>query len=176
MTLVVEDGTGLSNSDAFASASEIAAYLGDLGYASFSGASAADQETAIRRASIWLTRSFLWRGLPLQGRAQALAWPRVGAVDYYGQEIASDSVPREIFEATALAAEAEVEVPGLLTPQVDLSLRVTREKIGPLEFQYASVDDDMEKAIMQQRPVLTGVADAVRHLTQYSTQVGILAV
>ncbi|MEL8055700.1 MAG: DnaT-like ssDNA-binding protein [Pseudomonadota bacterium] len=65
------------------------------------------------------------------------AWPRTGATDTYGNEIASGSVPTAIENAAYEAAIFENASAGALNQSVRDDQRVVREKFDVIEFQYA---------------------------------------
>ena len=86
MTLVVEDGTGLANANAFISQ----AYMDDYATSRelndwLNGAN--DPEAAIIRATDAFSNGYIWKGSRLRGRQQALAWPRTDVEDEDGEEV-----------------------------------------------------------------------------------------
>jgi len=129
MSLEVEDGTGKSNSESYVSAADCLAYATARGL-TFANSTAGEQ--ALRRATTWLDGTYRARfsGDRLNGRDQALEWPRTDAVDAEGFDVADDAVPSEIIRATCEAAVIELATPG------DLSPTITPGKI----IQSASVD------------------------------------
>lgn len=157
MTLTVEDGTGLATADALISVSDAAAHHSARGTTTWLAASIGDQESAIRRASAYLMASFRWRGWPINGRDQAMPFPRSGLTDRYGYAIDSDSVPREIKAACAELAEAERASPGAMNPTYTASERVKTETFGSVSFTYDLSRTDAESI----RPVLLGVRDLI---------------
>lgn len=70
------------------------------------------------------------------GYNQERAWPRTGAVTYYGQEIPSDVVPQPIINASYEAAFLELINPGSLSVVTGNSI-VKKEKVGEVEVEYA---------------------------------------
>jgi hypothetical protein len=163
MTLTVEDGTGLAAADAFVSVANCDTYCTSHGLTDWTDATSdpdAD-EAAIRRATAWLSTAFRWSGAKLNGRSQALAWPREDATDGEGEDIATDEVPVEIVQATCIAAAYERANPGGLSPSVTMTDRVKRERVGSLEVEYAGAAQTPESA----RPVLTRVMDLIGGLT-----------
>lgn len=162
MALIVEDGTGLANADAFVSVADCTTYCdaqGLTGWTERTSDPDAD-EAAIRRATTWLSNSFIWKGYKLNGRSQALAWPRADVEDEEDEEVASDEVPAEIVTACCIAAAYERENPGGLSPNVTLTDRVKSEQIGPIRTEYASSAMTADAA----RPVLTLVRDIISGL------------
>ena len=76
-----------------------------------------------------------WPGRKVRGD-QALEWPRVDAVDFSGYGL--DGVPRAVKVATCEAALIELLTPGALSPSLDRGGAIIREKVGPIETEYAS--------------------------------------
>lgn len=163
MALTVEDGTGLADADAFVSLTDCDAYHTARGNSAWTGTDA-DKESAIRRATAFMTYAFTWKGFPLNGRDQALAWPRSGVTDNDGYYVAVDEVPREVVDATCEAALRELESPGSLYPDVTLTDRVKSEQVGPLRVEYFANAMSAEAS----RLVVTIIRDLVRGLLKAS--------
>lgn len=90
------------------------------------------------------------------GFQQERAWPRTGASTQWGEALPSDEVPVGIVNASYEAAWLELNDPGSLSPVVTPNSAVKREKVGPLEIEYAvgssgSADD----AAQMSTPVVT---------------------
>lgn len=125
------------------------AYHADRGNAAWAAVGVTDalQTAALVRASSWLDGTYADRypGSKTDGRAQELGWPRTGATDVDGEEIAPDEIPREIEYAVYEAALRELANPGSLSPDYVASERVKQEKVGELSVTYAdgagSADD-----------------------------------
>jgi hypothetical protein len=154
--LTVETGAGLADADALVSLSDCDAYHAARGAASWTGADA-DKESAIRRATAYLSRSITWAGVRTHGRSQALAWPRAGCVDAEGWGIASDEIPGEIKDACAELALIELGKPGALAPVITPSKAVKRRVIGPIETEYA----DPLAGVEEHRAVSAMVRDLI---------------
>lgn len=75
-------------------------------------------------------------------------------------EWSNDEAPDEVKFAIVEAAYYELKNPHALQPVVTANQQLTREKIGPLEFEYAEVSAIPENA----RPVLTKIRDMLRLL------------
>lgn len=88
------------------------------------------------------------------GYDQALSWPRSGAVTANGEAIAEDAVPLPVTYAAYEAAAVELAEPGSLTPVIVAARTVKREKVGPLETEYAAAGSDVDM-VAAARPVLT---------------------
>jgi hypothetical protein len=154
MTLTVEDGTGLASADGFISVAYADSYHTAQGTSTWTGEDA-DKETAIRRATEYLSASMPWDGLRTRGRNQALAWPRSGMIDRDGNGIDSDVIPVELQKATAEIALRELVEPGAMSPDYTASEAVRSEKIGPMSVEYADVPNSADA----RRPVLVLVRD-----------------
>lgn len=164
MSLSVETGTGASDSESYNSLAEISAYAVARGLTfAIAGADVAPAEAAARRATTWLDATYAakYPGYRVNGRSQALEWPRAEAYDgsVVPQLIGSTEIPREIKSAHCEAAIFEKAKPGGLSPAVTMGKVKKAQSIGPISTDYAntaSLDD--------QRPVLTVVGDILRRL------------
>lgn len=142
MALVVEDGTVVAGANSYVDMSYADAYHSSRNNVAWlEGASSPDtaREGALIRATQWLDATYKSRypGLRLQGRTQPLQWPRSGAYDVDGNEIAEDEIPQEIMAATCEAALRELSSPGSLAPDYNNSQRVVSEKVGDLAVTYS---------------------------------------
>lgn len=100
LTLIPEDGTGLSTANSFASVAEADAYHeGHLYASTWTGAATGTKEAALVMATRLIDRRTNWVGDKLTGD-QALAWPRENA-EVDGHEVASNVVPQPVKDATA---------------------------------------------------------------------------
>lgn len=161
MTLIVEDGTGLANAESYASVTDANTRLGNLGYTNWTTLTTTEREQALRRATEYMEQAYRgrWKGTKLL-RAQALSWPRYGA-EADGWDINSTTVPADVVNACIdLAFKAAA---GDLN--ADLSRAVIREKVGPLETEYAAYGTEATRyrAIdMALSPYLAGGGATVR--------------
>lgn len=163
MALTVEDGTGLADADAFVSVADCDTYCTNKGLTDWTGAASSpadEKEAAIRRATAYLSDSFRWKGYKLNGRSQALAWPRTGVLDEEDNVVASDEVPVEIVNACCEIAALEIATPGYTSPNVTLTERVKSEKVGSIAVEYASMPINADSA----RPVVIRVNDMIAGL------------
>jgi len=154
VALIVEDGTGKSDAEAYVSVADADSYHTKYGTASASwgGADTADKEVALRVATRYLEAKYPndWRGQK-SSNAQALAWPRAGVtlddlgadMDLYvpgGYVVASDEIPQRLKDATAILASKHIEGDDLLG-DVDEpgAIKRTKVKAGPIEeeIEYA---------------------------------------
>jgi len=141
MPLIVEDGTGKDLAESYASVADMNAYATAYNPPA-EPIDDAEKERALRRAALWIDASYhgRWKGRRATA-LQALAWPRVGAVDPEGFPITSNAVPREVVYATIEVAIAILEGAKLDTrPDQAPALSRKRVKAGPVETEteYAS--------------------------------------
>jgi hypothetical protein len=134
MALIVEDGTGVVGADAFISLADANIYHADYGNAAWfaDGVEIHQKEAAIRKATAWLDARYRWAG-SIASTAQALAWPRVGAWDADGREVASNAVPLRLRYAAAEAALYALSNDLLPSQQ---GAAVKSEAIGPIRVEY----------------------------------------
>ena len=145
--LIVEDGTGLPNAEAYASVATADEYFAKRGFTSWTTITDDEKEQALRRAADYMQQVYRmrWKGTRVKAD-QGLDWPRIYVVreDYYVTNAAipdsitgefyypSDEVPKEVINANIeLAFKA---ASGDLSP--DLTQKVIREKVDVLEVQY----------------------------------------
>lgn len=152
--LVVEDGSGLANSDSYVSVADAVAYATARALA-FSDTDDAAASAALRRSTAWIDSTYRTRftGYRTYRRAQALEWPRVGAYVYIPNNasdmayaggydpaydyLATNEIPVEIINATCLAAVRELANPGTLTPDLKRGGAIKSLKAGSVDIEYA---------------------------------------
>ncbi|MBY0430329.1 MAG: hypothetical protein K2Q10_03955 [Rhodospirillales bacterium] len=129
--LIVEDGSGLGDANAYLAVAEADSYHALRGNAAWAAAEDAAKEAAIVRATDTLDWSYGWRGAPAGG---ALSWPRTGAADDTGRALVG--VPEAVRRACAeLALRA---LSGELRPDLPRGGRITHESAGPISVSYAA--------------------------------------
>lgn len=138
MALVVEAGNGGADSEAYVSVAGCAAYAAARRL-TFSIESETACEAALRVATAWIDARFRSRfpGIRQYGRAQALEWPRSGAVDVDGWAVAANIVPNEVVRATCEAAIRELATPGALSPDLERGGAIKRIAASSVEIEYA---------------------------------------
>lgn len=138
MSLVVETGAGLPNSESYVAVADCVAYAA-LRNLTFPGTDVPGSEGAMRRATAYLDNTYRTRfpGQRKLFRKQALEWPRVGVVDMNGFPVTDNEIPVEIIRATCEAAVREFASPGSLTPDVVPGKVKKRAKVGDIEVEYA---------------------------------------
>ena len=168
MPLVVEDGTGRADADAFVSLDDCDDYHAARANSAWTGVESSppeEKEAAIRRATTALATAFEWKGTKLNGRDQALPWPRTGVEDEEGDDVASDEVPREIVAACCEMALRELVKPGSLTPDFQPNKQVKATQVGPISKEYFAPSGGADAV----RPVLLIVQDLVGGLVKTGT-------
>ena len=162
MAFVLEDGSGLTNSNAFVSVAAFKTYADDRGLVYSGTYSDAQIEQAIVRATDYLSNSFAWQGFRVKERndsagAQALAWPRTSVLDSAGYTLDSESLPWELENATCEVAWHELANNRAMAPAYDAHGRAKIEKVGPLMTEYDLSRLDPDGA----RPELLAVRDLI---------------
>jgi len=103
MALIVEDGSGKSDADAYVSEADANTYfINRQGSTAWNAGTVTQlqKEAAIRNATAYLDRRYnnLWMGRRVE-RLQALSFPRVDVRDFDGFAVGSDSVPQQVIDA-----------------------------------------------------------------------------
>ena len=165
MGLVVETGSCVANANAFVTRAALIAFAVDF-YPDTTVGDDTTTDGAILRGSLWLSSFPEWDGEMTCGRGlQGLAWPRSGVEDCNGDDIPDNEVPLEVQHATYIAALAELESPGILSPVITTGKQKKSVKVDviaeaymtPVEQGLTSVDP-----VAALRPVLTTVSDLLR--------------
>jgi hypothetical protein len=133
--MTVEDGTGLSTANSYASVAEADAYHTLRGNTAWTGADEV-KEAALIRATSYITGEYSSRWPGYRSSAtQALDWPRSEALDSDGYY--QSGVPVAVKVATIEAALLELVTAGTLTESQDRGGAIVREKVGPIETEYS---------------------------------------
>jgi hypothetical protein len=147
--LVVEDGTGIANANSYVDRDYVDAYHLEMGntdwvmksstYESDPSESDLDGDRAMIRGARSLDRIFgnSWKGLQTFYGTQGLNWPRTG-VDYEGNAIERNELPRELKHAQCEAALREKVSPGSLLPDLERGGAIRKVKAGSVEVVYES--------------------------------------
>lgn len=137
MALIVEDGSIVAGAESYISVVEAADYLTGRGDIAFSALALSEQESALRRATDYLTQKYRtrWRGERAVS-SQSLDWPRQGVVTPEG-ELSASLVPLDVKRACAEMAVRAIS--SVLNPDIDPAAAVTKEKVGPVEVEYLGV-------------------------------------
>ncbi len=132
MALIVTPGSQAA--DSYVTLADALSYHAARGNAAWAASSDDLREPALRRATAWLDGRYhsRWPGYPLNGRAQALDWPRGDAVDRDGYPIDVATIAPEIVAATCEAALRELASPGSLSPDVTPGTAKVLTTVGKL--------------------------------------------
>lgn len=138
MSLVVEDGTGLSNAEAYISVADADTYHTSFtGSTTWSGASEGEKEIALRQGAQNLDSTYRlrWKGSKV-AYDQALCWPRYDVEDEDGVLLDSDEVPPAVVQANAEMGLRALEQSGILSPDIvgeAGNVKRLKQKLGPME-------------------------------------------
>ncbi|HWV44124.1 DnaT-like ssDNA-binding protein [Pseudorhodoplanes sp.] len=172
MALEVEDGTGKSGAESYVSVADAASYCDARGLMFSTGETVA-KEAALRRATTAIDALYGSRfpGARLNGRAQALQWPRTDAYDADGEEIASSEIPDEVIKATCEFAVRELAEPGSTMPDLERGGAIRALRAGSVSIEYAgnatartvySIVDGILATLLKARDMASFQAEASR--------------
>lgn len=133
MAIVIEDGTGLTDAEAYISVADADTYFAARGNAAWGALLEAAKEAALRLGADYMEAVYgeRWKGARVS-MTQALSWPRDG-VCVNGFEVADDVVPTAVARANAeLAMRASAG-----TLLADQGAQVVSETVGPISVTYA---------------------------------------
>lgn len=129
MALIVEDGTGLSEADSYISVADADNYVSSMvGDAGWAGATEAEKERALRRATQYVDARYRYKNSKLSPD-QALEWPRVGF---------PWPVKRVLDATCELAVRA---LSGDLYSDVSPEDNIKSETVGPLTTVYQDAEN-----------------------------------
>jgi hypothetical protein len=137
--MIVEDGTGLANADAYVTVDYCADYCTERGL-TFGTSPTLVGEQAIVRATAALDAIYRGRfsGYKTHGRDQSLEWPRTASYDREFYTLPNDEIPTEVKYATCEMAVRELADPGSMMPDLERGGQVRRLKAGSVEIEYGS--------------------------------------
>jgi len=156
VTLIKEEGTGLSDANAYASAADGDAYHDGHLYASaWTAATTANKEKALVMASRLIDGQFQFDGSRVK-ETQALQWPREGCHDPdAASAVARNVVPKSVVEATCEMARELLIADRTASPAGE---GLKYQNVGTTQTGYDKSDT---------RPVISRVAQAM--LARYGT-------
>lgn len=132
MALVVENGTGLADAEAYLSVAQFRTFCTNYGY-DVGTATDTDLEVKLRLGAEFVDCEFRYKGqrlVPAQGRE----FPRTGLTDWSGYDVTG--VPARVVKANAeLAFKA---LSGPLYEDLDRGGQVVSESVGPMSTTYAA--------------------------------------
>lgn len=136
MAFVVENGTGLTTANSFASVAAADTYHTDRGNTAWAALDNAVKQNLLIKATDYLMNSavFPWKGTA-KTATQALVWPRTGVIETNGLAVADNAVPYKVMLATAdLALIANTTT--LQPVGTTAAAGVKRRKVDVLEVEY----------------------------------------
>lgn len=141
MAFTPETGTGLATANAYITLAAFKAHHDDRGRVYTGLYTDPVIQAAVVKATDYLDKRFGGRFRGVKGSSiQALAWPRIGAMDNSGYAL--DGVPRQLALATAEYAWIALGLGTELAPPEDTGEVIeSTEKVGPIETttKYAAI-------------------------------------
>jgi hypothetical protein len=133
VAIVVEDGSGKTDAECYATLVETDAYHTAMGDTTWGAESEADREVAKRKAAQYLDLTYggRWRG-ERANDTQALAWPRSSVEDDDGYAIDSDAIPQKLKDAEAVAAYLFLTTDILADIDDPAAVESYSVKVGPI--------------------------------------------
>ncbi len=136
MAFVVEDGSGVTGANSYASVEFADAYFGDRGNAVWDAiADLTDKEKYLIQATDYIEAVYARRFMgEMVATDQALSWPR-----YYADPHLYTSIPLRLQKATCEYALRAIDGPLLPDPKIDptgFSSVVTKKVVGPIEKEF----------------------------------------
>lgn len=130
---------------------------GLVAYATAKGRTISGDAAVLRNVgSVYIDGAYGWRfpGVPIGGAEQDRAWPRIGAVDMYGNDIAPDTIPTAVVNASYEAALIEDAKSGALGVVISAAKQLVGIKAGSVDLRYATPQSGTSIAAAS-RPVST---------------------
>lgn len=137
--MIVEDGTAPEGANSYVTVDYAMAYCDARGL-SFGTSPTTTGEQALIRATAALDAKYGSRypGTKTNGREQSLLWPRTGATDAEGEEIADDEIPQEIVDAVCELAVREYAEAGSTMPDLERGGHIRRMQAGSVQIEYGN--------------------------------------
>lgn len=151
MSLIVEDGTGLSDADSYVTLAFADAYFTKRGVAAWEAADDDAREAALRRAAEYIDGKFRYKGSRLLVD-QAREFPRSSLIDWSGYTITG--VPARVQHAACELALRSLSSD--LAPDLARGGMIQSESVGPISTTYAAG-----------APAETAITIVNRYLSQY---------
>lgn len=142
MSLIVEDGSIVTNANTYISLANAKTFLEDFygeydtEAAAFLGFGTSRQELILRRAAYDLDRRYRkqWKGFK-RVQDQALDWPRVDVADEDDYDVPEDSIPRRLQRAQLEIAKRLANDVAIFEDR-DRGGRVKSEKVDVISITY----------------------------------------
>lgn len=134
-TLIVEDGSVVSNANTYANLDTVDSYHDDLGNAAWALGTVDNRTDAILRGMRYL-KVLHWKGTTLSGvEGQPLSWPREDVYDADSIEIDSDIVPTRVVSALCEAALNELNGTDMLKG-LDRGGAIKKKRVDVISLEY----------------------------------------
>lgn len=135
MALVVEDGTGNANANAYVAVADVDTYATLRNQSSWAGYATAVKENAIVEATLYLDAHFTFLGTKV-AYGQGLSWPRSAVYDTTeGVNVPSNVVPISLKRA-CMELALKVAAGTQLLEDLSHGGAVSSEKVGPIAVTY----------------------------------------
>ncbi|MBG6289527.1 hypothetical protein I5I61_18905 [Pseudomonas nitroreducens] len=146
MALILEDGTGKSDAESFASAADYVAYAAKFGLTVPS--TEAEQEANLRNAALQM-QAMSWKGCRAHFD-QALSWPRKNA-EVYGEILPSTLIPARI-QYGQMALAAEIYKDEIDPPEKRRGAKIRTRVEGAIDVEYAQLAGVNQGKLMPAAP------------------------
>lgn len=143
--IVVEDGTGVSNSNTYCDLDFALEYCISHGYSSWNELTEEQQKIALIKGTEYIDSFFEWKGLK-RSESQALEFPRVNLFDNNRFEVKGIPVnlKKACIEAAFLNSTSENDT---LYSTKDSNGNIKRQKVDTLEVEYFENSSKTESSV-----------------------------
>lgn len=168
MSLIVEDGSQVPNSESYVSLAEVDAYWAARNDLTWADSWEINRESAIRQATAYLDANWIWLGDQVS-YSQSRAFPRYfpGGIDKNRRLVGITDIPKDLKSASCeLAKEALLST---LAPTLDRGGMVKSETIGPLSVTYLDGAPGTKKFQFVElllRPFVQGGGDSITSMSR----------
>lgn len=147
VTMVVEDGSGLSTANSYVTLAEALLYWEnrkDTAWKAFSLGNEA-RSAGLIKATAYIEAHYRWKTGEIKTATQALGWPRVGAADAHDRDIGSSTIPQILKDAVCELAH-KVAVSGTTLLADGSGQRVAAASVaGAVSVTYENVYGDTNR-------------------------------
>jgi len=170
MTIIVEDGTGLSTAETYIAVAAADTYHAERGNIAWGALDQLDdKEPALRRATDYMRQVYRnrWKGTPVSN-TQALDWPRYSVFPDNAllYSLPSDAVPTEVknacaelaLRATTTELLADVAPTGAVRSETVGPISVSYDNTGQRSMRYVAIDKMLGPLLLVGGSGIQGVA------------------
>jgi hypothetical protein len=149
VTLIVEDGSGVTNANTYVSQAQAVTYATNWSYTSFTGASSDTQATALYVAAFALDKLFGRKYISVipPVSPQGLLWPRFTIMGNDFKMYAQGFIPQCLRDAQCELANMQISGVSLFPNETDNRLfKMTSVQVGSVKQQndYWKIPEDVE--------------------------------